>query len=220
MKRIFIFGLALALTAILAAGASTAERKGMIGVGVGGGAGLPLGSFKDTTGIGAKLGWRAGVGVGYFVTNDIAIGASGALGQNKAKDEKLSALQSADSNVTDAKAQLLELGAWVKYFFKMESEKIAPYVTLGLGGNSLKLKVTPDTAFADSANSNLTESEMFLGGKIGVGAMFQVSPTASIFVEGALHNYAKKDFSPINYIAAQAGVVFMFGGSGGGGGTE
>jgi len=202
MKRILIVGATLALVAALTAGLSAADRKGMIGVGVGGGIGLPMGTFDDV----AKLGWRAGVGVGYFVQDNIAIGASGVFAQNKA--------DSIPSGVSDVKTQMIEFGAWGKYFFKMESEKIAPYVTLGLGGNNNKLKVDPDSLSSDG--------ETFLGGKIGAGAMFGVSPKASIFLEGAFHNYAKSDFPPLNYIAAQVGVAFMFGGSGGGasGGTE
>ena len=212
MKRFLILGVALALMATSTASLSAAGRKGMMGVGVGGGVNFPMGHFGD----GFKLGWRAAVGFGYFVTDNIAIGVSGAYGQNKAKDDLLTKLQSVDSNVTDAKSKGIEFGAWGKYFFKTENEKVAPYVTLGLGGNNNKAEITPDTAAAFGSS---TGSETFLGGKVGVGAMFKVSPTASIFVEGDFHNYAKSDFQPVNYIAAQAGVVFMFGKPSGGGGT-
>ncbi len=203
MKRIFIFGLALALAAIMAVGVSAAERKGMIGVGVGGGVGIPLGKFKD----GSKLGWRAGAGFGYFATDQVAVGAEGTFGQNKAKDARIVA------PVTDFKTQLIEFGAWVRYFFKMQSEKVSPYVKLGVGGTSFKDKVTPDSLSSG-------KSETFMGANIGAGAMFGVSPTASIFAEAGLYNYAKKNFSPLNYVSGKVGVAFMFGGSGGGGGTE
>ena len=201
MKRFLILGVALALMAVMATGASAAERKGTFGVSVGGGVGIPMGAFSDES----KLGWRAGsVGFGYFVTDQIAIGAQGAFAQNKAKDEVLTTF-----GFTDAKTRLIEFGALAKYFFKMQSQKVAPYVKLGLGGNSAKFEVT-DTTGGTSTTSDT--SITFLGGNLGVGALFDVTPTVSVFVEGAFHNYAKKDSQPLNYIAPQVGVVFRFGG--------
>jgi len=209
MKRILIAGVALALMAVMATSLSAADRKGMIGVGVGGGALLPMGDFGDES----KLGWRAGVGAGYFVTNEIAIGATGAFSNNKASDDLLTALQVIDSTITDAKTQIIEFGAWGKYFFKMQSDKVAPYVKAGVGGYNAKAKV-------ESGSGSASASETNLGINGGVGAMFSVSPTASIFVEGAFHNIFSDPSA--NYITATAGVAFMFGGSSstGGGNTE
>jgi len=204
MKRILILGVALALVALMAAGLSAAERKGTFGVGVGGGVGIPTGTFGDES----KLGWRAGLGFGYFTTDQIAIGAEGTLGQHKAKSALIV------TPVTDIKTQLLEFGAWARYFFKMQSEKISPYVKFGVGATSDKAKVTPEPTGG-------IKSETFMGANIGVGGLYAVSPTASIFLEGGFYDYAKKDFKPINYVAAKVGVAYMFGGySSGGGGTE
>lgn len=205
MKRILILGVALALMAVMAASVSAAERKGTFGVGVGGGVGIPTGNFGDAS----KLGWRAGLGLGYFTTDQIAIGAEGTLGQNKAKDALIVA------PVTDRKTQLIEFGAWARYFFKMQNEKIAPYAKLGVGATSGKDKITPEPTGG-------TKSETFMGANIGVGGLYAVSPAASIFLEGGFYDYAKKDFKPINYVAAKFGVAYMFGGSssGGGGTTE
>jgi hypothetical protein len=190
MKRILTLGAALALVALMAAGLSAAERKGMIGVGVGGGLLLPMGDFGD----GFKAGWRAGGGVGYFVTNDIAVGATGAYSENKA-----------DSG--SAKFKIFQYGAFGKYFFKMQNEKIAPFVTAGVG-------------FYNGKISGLSGSNTDLGINGGVGVGFKVSPTASVFVEGAYHNIFS-DPNSLNYITGTAGVAFMFGGSSaGGGGTE
>lgn len=202
MKRFFIFSTALALMALMAVSASPMERKGTFGIGVGGGVGVPLGTFKD----GSKMGWRAGAGFGYFATDNIAVGAEGTFGQHKAKSSFIVA------PVTDVKAQLIEFGAWVRYFFKMQSEKVSPYVKLGAGATSDKVKTTPTP-------SGGTKSETFMGANIGGGAMFEVSPTASIFAEAGLYDYAKKNFPPLNYVAVKAGVAFMFGKSSGGGGA-
>lgn len=199
MKKLFTWAMALALAAIMAVGTSAADRKGMFGVGVGGGVGIPTGDFKDAS----KLGWRAGLAFGYFATNDIAIGAEGTFGQHKAK--------TLPASITDSKAQLIEFGAWARYFFKMQNEKISPFAKLGLGATSEKEKVTPD--------SLSSKSETLMGGNIGAGAMFEVSPTASIFAEGGFYNYAKKGFPPLNYVSIKAGVAFMFGQKSAGGAT-
>lgn len=191
MKRILILGVALTLVALMAAGLSAADRKGMIGVGVGGGVLLPMGDFGDV----AKLGWRAGVGAGYFVTDDIAVGATAAYAENKA-----------DSG--SAKSKTLEFGAFGKYMFKMQNDKMAPYLKVGAGMYNSKV-------------SGVSGSSTDFGANGGVGVGFKVSPTASIFVEGAFHNIFSDPSA--NFITGTAGVVFMFGGSGGGdtgGGTQ
>ncbi len=195
MKRFFVFALTLALVAIFALGAGAAERKGMIGVGVGGGLLLPMGDFGDAF----KMGFRAGGGVGYFVTNDIMVGAKAAYSQNKVDDT---------TGMGDVKFKILQFGAFGKYMFKMQSEKIAPYVTAGVGFYNGKASV--------SGGSSASETDMGING--GVGAMFAVSPTASIFVEGAYHNVFSDPST--TFISGTAGVAFMFGGSGGGGGTQ
>ncbi len=198
MKRIFVLGVALALVALMAAGASATDRKGMIGVGVGGGLLLPMGDFGDAF----KMGWRAGAGVGYFVTNEIAVGATGAYSQNSVDDTTLAP--------ADSKFKIMQYGVFGKYMFKMQNDKVAPYVTAGLGFYNGKVSV--------SGGSSGSSTDMGING--GVGAMFSVSPTASVFVEGAYHNIFSEG-SSTNYIAATAGVAFMFGGSSaGGGGTE
>jgi len=215
VKRFLIFGMALALIAILAIGASGMERKGLFGVGVAGGVGIPTGALnKGAAGVaGTKLGWRAGGGVGYFVKENLAVIGMGTFAQNKA--------DSVPSGYTDDKTQLLEFGASVEHFFKMQNEKVSPFVTLGLGGLSSKAKLTPTPTAGN-------KSYLFLGGKIGGGAMFGLTPAASIFVEAAFHNYARGKktensvelkFKPVNYIAAQVGFAYMFGKSSSSGGT-
>jgi opacity protein-like surface antigen len=193
MKRFFVFALTLALVAIFALSASAAERKGMIGVGVGGGLLLPMGDFGDAF----KMGWRAGAGVGYFLTNEIMLGAAGAYSQNKVDDT---------TGVGDATFKMMQYGVFGKYMFKMQNDKIAPYVKAGLGFYNGKVSVS-------GGGSSASNTDMGING--GVGAMFSVSPTASIFVEGAYHNVFS-DPSSTNFITGTAGVAFMFGGSGGG----
>ena len=200
MKRIFVLGVALAMVALMAAGLSAAERKGMIGVGVGGGLLLPMGDFGD----GFKMGWRAGAGVGYFVTNDIMVGATGAYSENKVDDTTLAP--------ADSKFKIFHYGAFGKYMFKMQNEKIAPYVKAGVGFYNGKASAP--------GGSSASETDLGINGGVGVG--FKVSPTAAVFVEGAYHNVFS-DPDSYNFITATAGVAFMFGGSGGGdagGGTQ
>lgn len=199
MKRILILGAALALMAVMAAGVLAHEPKGMFTVGVGGGLLLPMGDFGDQS----KLGWRAVGAGGYFVTNEIAIGPTVAFSNNKIKDVFLTALQAADSTITDAKTQIIEFGAWGKYFFgQMEAGRLVPYVKAGLGGYNAKFKI-------ESSSGSTSASETNLGINGGVGALYWATPTVNLFLEGAFHNIFSDPSA--NYLTVTTGVGFTFG---------
>lgn len=187
MKKLLVLGVTLALVVFLAAGLSATERKGMFGADLGGVLTMPMGDFGDAF----KMGWRAGANVGYFVTDEIQVGATGAYSQNKVDDT---------TGVGDAKFNIWQFGAFGKYMFKMQNPTIAPYVRAGLGFYNGKTSVSGGTS----------TGETDLGMNLGLGASFAVSPTASVFVEGAYHNIFS-DPSSINYIAANAGLSLMFG---------
>lgn len=191
MKRFFSFAL---VVLALAAATGRAAEKGMIGLTGKGGVGIPTGTLDDAT----KVGWRAGGGVEYFITNNIAIGANGFYAQNKADDTLIVA------PVTDIKEQLIEYGVFGKYAFKIQDSRLAPYVKLGVGGLSAKTKITPEPAGGN-------QTETFFGGNAGAGLSFDVAPKVSVFVEGAYHDYAKSDFRPINYFAGNGGVIIWVG---------
>jgi len=187
MKKLLVLGVALALMAVLAAGVSATERKGMFGADLGGVLTLPMGDFGDAF----KMGWRAGANVGYFVTDQIQVGATGAYSQNKVDDT---------TGVGDAKLNILQFGAFGKYMFKMQNDRIAPYLKTGVGFYNGKASV--------SGGSSASSTDLGING--GVGVAFAVSPTASVFVEGAYHNIFT-DVSSTSYIAANAGLSLMFG---------
>jgi hypothetical protein len=185
MKKLLVLGVTLALVVFLAAGLSATERKGMFGADLGGVLTMPMGDFGDAF----KMGWRAGANVGYFVTDQIQIGATGAYSQNKVDDT---------TGVGDANFNIFQFGAFGKYHFKMQNPTIAPYVRAGLSMYNGKLSATGSTGNTD------------LGINGGLGVSFAVSPTASVFVEGAYHNIFS-DPSSLNYLAANAGLSLMFG---------
>lgn len=187
MKKLLVLGVTLALVVFLAAGLSATERKGMFGADLGGVLTLPMGDFGQLY----KMGWRAGANVGYFVTDQIQVGATGAYSQNKIDDT---------TGVGDAKLNILQFGAFGKYMFKMQNPTIAPYLKTGLGFYNSKESV--------SGGPSVSTTDMGING--GVGASFAVSPTASVFVEGAYHNIFANGGS-INYLAANAGLSLMFG---------
>jgi opacity protein-like surface antigen len=187
MKKLLVLGVTLALVAFLAVGLSATERKGMFGADLGGVLTMPMGDFGDAF----KMGWRAGANVGYFVTDQIQVGATGAYSQNKVDDT---------TGVGDAKFNIWQFGAFGKYHFKMQNPTITPYVRAGLGFYNGKVSV--------SGGSSTGETDLGING--GLGASFAVSPTASVFVEGAYHNIFAEG-SSINYLAANAGLSLMFG---------
>ena len=163
MKKLLILGVTLAFLAALAAGVSATERKGMFGADLGGVLTLPTGDFGNVF----KMGWKAGGSVGYFVTDQIQLGATGAYSQNKVDDTTLAP--------TGSKFNILQFGAFGKYMFKMQNDKIAPYLKAGVSMYNGKSSVTGATSNTDFG----------INGGLGVG--FAVSPTASVFVEGAYH---------------------------------
>ncbi|MGH8005271.1 MAG: hypothetical protein ACRECJ_11175, partial [Limisphaerales bacterium] len=59
-----------------------------------------------------------------------------------------------------------------------------------------------------SGGSSASSTDLGINGGVGVG--FAVSPTASVFVEGAYHNIFTEG-SSTNYIATNAGLSLMFG---------
>lgn len=183
MKKLLVLGVTLALVAFLAAGLSATERKGMFAADLGGVLTLPMGDFGDAF----KMGWRAGANVGYFVTDQIQVGATGAYSQNKVDD----------TSSTD-KLNIWQFGGFGKYMFKMQNPTIAPYVKAGVSMYNGKLSTTGSTGSTD------------FGINGGLGASFAVSPTASVFVEGAYHNIFT-DVSSTNYLACNAGLSLMFG---------
>ena len=185
MKKLLILGVTLALVAVLAAGVSATERKGMFGADLGGVLTLPMGDFGNAF----KMGWRAGANVGYFVTDQIQVGATGAYSQNKVDDT---------TGVGDVNFNIWQFGAFGKYLFKMQNPTIAPYLKAGVSMYNGKLSATGSTGNTD------------LGVNGGLGVSFVVSPTASVFVEGAYHNIFS-DLSSTNYLAANAGLSLMFG---------
>ncbi|MCI0596447.1 MAG: porin family protein [candidate division Zixibacteria bacterium] len=187
MKKLLVLGVTLALVAFLAASLSATERKGMFGADLGGVLTLPMGDFGDAF----KMGWRAGANVGYFVTDQIQIGGTGAYSQNKVDDT---------TGVGDAKFNIWQFGAFGKYMFKMQNPTIAPYVRAGLSMYSGKVSV--------SGSSSASSTDFGING--GLGVSFAVSPTASVFVEGAYHNIFT-DVTSTNYLAANAGLSLMFG---------
>ncbi len=203
------FGLALAIFLFVLPTGTTqaAERKGKITYGILGGVGIPTGALNDQ----AKLGWRARAQAGYFLFSNLELGLEGAYGQNKA--------DSLPASYTDYKTQIIEFGAYAKHLFSLPGDKLSPYVKLGVGLNSNKIKTK------SSGGSNTSESETFLGGNLGVGLLYDLTPTLALALEGDFHNYAKGSessgvmplsggalkFRPVNYGSVQAGVVLSFG---------
>jgi len=188
MKKLLILGVALALMAVLAAGVSATERKGMFGADLGGVLTLPMGDFGNAF----KMGWRAGANAGYFVTDQIQVGATGAYSQNSVNDTTLAPVNS--------KFNILQFGAFGKYMFKMQNDRIAPYLKTGVGFYNSKV--------SSSGPGSGSSTDLGINGGVGVG--FAVSPTASVFVEGAYHNIFTSG-SSTNYIATNAGLSLMFG---------
>lgn len=132
MKR----GTIVSLAVLMLAGASAGNAQYVF---VGGGANIPIGSFKDA---GAKTGWIAQAGVGKDIgSKGLWVEAEGWYGQTSYTG-------------TTGKTKLLAGIGAVGYSF-MPDKKMSPYVVAGAGFMNAKAGGASSTKFAYTGGAGL-----------------------------------------------------------------
>lgn len=189
MKKFFLF----ALVAMLLVGFSSTSFA-QIKVGATAGLALPMGDFGD----GWKMGFGGGVEGKYFLSDNLALGASLGYYAFSAKDVDID-LKSEDAS--DPSFSVMPILATVDYFFANEGFK--PFVGAGVGLFSMKSKVyVPFFGDVEATSSEL-------GVAPTVGFLYGISDKLD-FNLNAKYNMIFTEGSSTTYLGVNAGVLFSF----------
>lgn len=211
-SSLLIAAFAIVLAAPVAHGASAKSFM----INVHGGAGLPMGDFKDENALGAKTGWQFGGGVDYMLTDQLAIGVDGSYGKNKyaLEGEPLDAGGGETWTYDPDKFTTRQLGAHAKWMFPTQSP-VSPYALIGLGAYNIKENWT--RTIMSGGTVTAVEEGIFgtrtrFGGKLGFGATYKATEMVGIGIEGD-YNFVSTDkattgSSSLQYIGLHAGVSF------------
>jgi hypothetical protein len=167
-----------AAVAAIAMSASAAQAQG-ITFGVGAGATIPTGKFKDAV----KTGWHGLANIGYNLPSGLGVRGDFMYAQNSFK-----------SSVASGKTKLAGGLGNVSYTFPSAST-IHPYVLGSVGFFNAKSDVPGSSS----------ETKIAFGG--GAGVKFKAGTDASIFVEGRFISVSTSG-NKTNFIPVTAGVSF------------
>ncbi len=200
---------------------------------LGGGAGMPLGTFGDLY----KSGFGGAAGFTLEVSPGIQVGLTGAYTSfgfdedgvmaDYGIDDMVAMLQAlgADVDITTSGggASTLEILADVRYLFmaKNEEAKFQPYMVASVGMTRFEIDeftieacaVVPgliDTTFTETGGGGST-SDATLG--FGGGFEYGFSPTAAFWLD-LRYMTVMTEGESLNFVPIRAGVKFSFGGTG------
>lgn len=160
MKRLTTAMMLGAVATVLAASSASAQY-----IYFGGGANIPVGTFKD----GVKTGWIASAGVGADVgKKGLWVEAEGWYGVNKWKT-------TAGSTYNQGGKTSIWSALGVLGYDLMHGKKWTPYIAGGAGALGQKLK-------DDATSTSVSKTKFAYTGALGVG--FQAGSSTHIFVEG------------------------------------
>jgi opacity protein-like surface antigen len=162
MKRVLTSVLALGI--VLGIGATRAHAQSLT-FGVGGGATIPTGDFKNVS----KLGWHGLADVGYAMSSGLGLRGEFFYGQNSTKSGIC------PSNVT-CRTKLGGGLASVTYDIKTSSG-VQPYLLGGVGAFNVKA-----AASSGGVSASASETKIAFGG--GGGFKFKAGSDSHIFIEG------------------------------------
>lgn len=185
------------------------DLKGKFALSGQGGMVIPVGDFADEEKFDAGTGFGFGGAGEYFVSNNVAVGATFRYTTNGVKEMPGS---------VDADWKLTNFGAFVKYIFPTRSN-VVPYMRVGLG-----LYKTKFSASSGAAEASLSFDSKF-GFAGGGGVMFHASDNVLLGGEILFHNAmtdgAKADVDSgeleldanVQCITIYGGITFLIGGT-------
>lgn len=218
LTLITLAGLALAASSVHAAPKCTVQ--------VGGGLTVPTGDFGD----GAKSGFHVLAGFDYHLTDLIAVGLDGAWNSNQHQDVGITEESPPGSGIfitlDEDKFTILDFGAHAKLTFPAADSPIHPYAAVGLGMYNVKerytytvddgVTVATFTEKDDEADGFFEQIGSRFGGRVGIGAAYQVSERMAIDVGGDFHYVSldkdKTGISSFQFASIHAGLQFGVGG--------
>jgi len=209
---------ALALLAV----APVANAAGGWTISLNGGLGIPTGDFKDS--LEAKSGPQFALDICYHLSDLFAVGVDGGMNQNKHGFEGDVEDLGGGATLTADKDKFIAWHAGVhgKYMIPMQG-KVHPYGVLGVGIYNLKEDyeytfndgagtIVTFTDEADEAAGNFEQPGSRLGGRIGLGAMYQATGQVGVGIEADYNMITmdkdKFDVSSLQYLTVRAVVSY------------
>lgn len=186
-------------TVVLAAGAALTARptQAQVSLGVGAGATLPIGNFKDAV----KLGWNGTASLGFTpAAFPLGFRAEGSYVRNSFKD----------AAATAGHTQMWVGTGNLVYTFAAGAARVHPYLIAGAGVYNVKAKLADGTSAGDS------QTKFGLNGGLGINV--GGFGTGGFFVEGRFHDVFKGtvndigDDAALQFVNLNAGVRYSFGG--------
>lgn len=186
--------LLLVLAIFMMAGFSV-RSYGQIKVGASAGVALPMGDFGEA--------WKMGIGGGvegkYFLSDNLALGASVGYFTFSVKDSEDVDLKSEDA--VDPSFSVMPILGTVDYFFGDEGFK--PFIGAGVGIFSMKSKMhVPGYGDLEASSSEL-------GVAPTVGFFYEISENLD-FNLNAKYNMIFTEGSSTTFLGVNAGIVFGF----------
>jgi len=200
----------------LAAPAVQAAAPKTVVIHVNGGINLPTGDFKNENLLDARTGYQFGGGIDYMLTEKIAIGVDGSFNKNKhgAEGDTLDLGLGDTYRLDKDRFTTLQAGVHAKWMFPMQNRPIGPYALIGLGAYRTKEAWTETYTLSGTATTSSGEYSYGkrIGGKLGLGADYQVTEQVGIGLEGD-YNFISQDkartgSSSLQYLGVHAGVSF------------
>ena len=202
----------LALMALALPVAAVASAAGW-SISVLGGTGIPMGDFADQNLADAQSGWQAGAMVDYALNDMWSLGVDGSFVKNThgAEGKTINIGGGETATYTSDKFTTMQFGVHAMATLP-GSGPIRFHGLLGLGTYSTKEKWEGSfTSLGSTITDNgESDNQSGLGGRIGVGAMYAMSPMFGIGVD-ADYNMVSEDkdkvgFSSLQYVGVN-GVV-------------
>lgn len=196
--------------AVIAPRAQAAAGSWLIAVH--GGAAVPTGDFSAEDQLDARAGAMIGGAVDYLLNEYFALGVDGSWNKNKHGAEGETITEgSVTFTLDEDRFTTIQFGAHGKYMFPMGASPIHPYGLGGLGVYSTKEKWKGTLSSGGAISGDETFDSRF-GGKVGLGAMYNLNSMWGIGVEGD-YNFISEDkdkvgVSSLQYIGVHGAVAF------------
>jgi Outer membrane protein beta-barrel domain len=214
MFRWSVLLLAVLASASVATGAWAAVGQWTISVG--GGAGVPIGSFADANKADAGTGLQLGGAVDYMVTPTVACGIDGSYNRNKhgiegtTEDLGGGIMYSYDKD----RFNTWHVGAHGKYMIPVSGRTMQPFVRLGAGIYNMTedWEYTYTDPSGSTVDSGKDKFGSRIGGSVGAGANFRATETVSFGVNADYNflsmNKGKFGDSSASYLSFHGMVNF------------
>ncbi len=214
MSRALARRLAAVLLLVLVSSTSASAR----GLFVSGGAGasLPTGGFADARQAHARGGWQVAGALDWSLAAPWSVGFDGSLNHNVHGEEGRTQDLGGGAVYTleEDRFKTWQIGVHATRWIAPGRGSLHPYASLGLGVYSTREDYTESvTSLGGVARTSVQgEGDPRVGGRLGLGAAWSVTPAFGFALEGNFHlvpmDESRAGFSTLRYLGLHGGVRF------------